>query len=94
MTKLWCKIWNFFLNMFTSVIEGVGMLLKTVGTVLVDVLGGVTGAVGKVLGIPGGMVSWLLIGGGCYLLLKSQSDEKEVRIAEIQARRQEGYPNV
>lgn len=76
MTKLWCKLWNFVLNIFTSIVEGVGMLLETVGTVLVDVLGGVADAVGKALGISGSTVLWLGLGvAAAWLLFGGDSED-------------------
>lgn len=79
MTELWCKLWNFLLNTFNSIIDGIGIALGTVGTVLVDVLGTVAGAVGDVLGIPGGLFLWIGLGFGAYLIVKAQ-DKKTIQV--------------
>lgn len=76
MTKLWCKLWNLILNVFTSVIEGVGVLLETVGTVLVDVVGGVADALGNALGLSGSTVLLIALGVGLYFLTSGDDDEK------------------
>lgn len=76
MTKLWCKLWNFILNTFTSVIEGVGVLLETVGTVLVEVISGVADSVGKALGLSGSTVLLIGLGLGIYFLASGDDDEK------------------
>lgn len=77
MSKLWCKLWNFVLNTFTSVVEGVGILLETIGTVLVDVLSGVASAVGDALGLDGSTVLFIGLGVLAYLLLgRDKSKDK------------------
>lgn len=79
MTKLWCKLWNFFLNIFTSVVDGIGYALSTVGTVLVETLGAVLEAGGEVIGglfgSTGGLMTLALLGFGAYLLLKPSDRE-------------------
>lgn len=75
MSKLWCKLWNFVLNTFTSAIELVGTLLETVGTVLVDVLGAVTDSLGKALGISGSTVLWIGLGVLAYFIFTG--DDKD-----------------
>lgn len=80
MSKLWCKIWNTFLMIFNTGIEGIGTILKTIGTVFVDVLGAVLDAgssvFGSLLKSPLGLV--LLVGGGLWLM-SSLGDDKPKR---------------
>lgn len=80
MTELWCKLWNFILNAFTSVIEGVGTLLSTVGTVLIEALGAVAEAAGDILGISGGSLIWLALGGiGLWFFLSQDDKSNQVK---------------
>lgn len=90
MTKLWCKLWNFLLNIFTTVVEAVGYALKTVGTVLVETAGAIAEAVGDVLGIPGNLFLWIAGGIGLYFLVKSSDDKQELRIEQVKAAAQGG----
>lgn len=75
MSNLWCKLWNFILNTFTSAIELVGTLLETVGTVLVDVLGSVAGSLGDALGISGSTVMWIGLGVLAYFIFTSEDKD-------------------
>lgn len=78
MSKLWCKLWNFVLNTFTSAIELVGTLLETVGTVLVEVLGSVAESLGNALGFSGSTILLLGLGALVYFALTGDDEEKRV----------------
>lgn len=87
--NFWCKLFNIILGIWNRAVEAVGFALKTVGTVLVDTVGGVVGEVGEVvgslLGIDTPLVFWLLIGGGAWFLLsKNKDDSKEVVVRPAQ----------
>lgn len=79
MSKLWCKIWNKFLMIFNTGIEGIGTILKTIGTVFVDVLGTVLKAGSSVIGslLKGPLGLALLVGGGLWLMSSLGDDEPE-----------------
>lgn len=80
MTKLWCKLWNFFLNMFTDALELIAYALTTAGEVLCKVLTEVGSAVGDVVNdVFGGsnFLSWVLIGGLAYFLIPVFFDSKD-----------------
>lgn len=81
MTKLWCKLWNFFLNTFTSAIEGIGYLLTTLGTVLVEILGAVGEAVGEVFSGTGAVP--LLIGGLLLFMFFKNKKEEPVENKQV-----------
>lgn len=77
MTKLWCKLWNFFLNIFTSAIEGIGYLLATLGTVLVEILGAVGEAVSEVFSGSGAIP--LFVGGLLLFMFFKKKKEEPVK---------------
>lgn len=77
MRKIWCKLWNVILNVFSDVVSAVAYALKTVGTVAVEVLGAAADAVGGAIGsIFGGfnLLVWAGVGVFAYFLLTKQSD--------------------
>lgn len=64
--NLWCKLWNFFLNMFVSTVHAVAYALDTVGGVLLDLasnaIKGATSALGSPLVLVGlGLAAWFLL---------------------------------
>lgn len=79
MRKIWCKLWNFILGVFVSVVEGVAFALETLGTVAVELLASVADAVGEALGIDGSTVLWLGLGVVAFFLLRGSKSEEEVR---------------
>lgn len=82
MSKLWCKLWNFVLNTFTSAIELVGTLLETVGTVLVDVLGAVAESVGNALGFSGSTILLLGLGALVYFAITGDKDKPKSEVRQ------------
>lgn len=90
MTNLWCKIWNFFLNMFTDAIKLVAYALTTVGEILCKVLTDVGSAVGDVVeSVFGGsnVLSWLVIGGLAYFLIPVFFESKDKAEESAERRR-------
>lgn len=81
MTKLWCKLWNFFLRVFNQVVEAAATMLKTIGRAVVDVLADALDAVGDAVdSIFDGSTTgkFLLLAGGAallYFLFGSSKDE-------------------
>lgn len=72
MSSLWCKLWNFFLNMFTSAVKAVAYALETVGGVLVDLASAAIKGVSSLLSSP-----LLLIGAGvaAFLLFSGKKND-------------------
>lgn len=71
MTKLWCKLWNFFLRVFNQLVETAATMLKTIGRAVVDVLADALDAVGDAVdsifdGSTTGKI--ILLAGGAALL--------------------------
>lgn len=79
MSNLWCKLWNFFLNIFTQAVHAIAYAIKTIGEVAIGLAGDLLHAVGSALGI-GGLLPILLIGGGLWFLLgRKKDDEPPIR---------------
>lgn len=78
-----CKIWQFFLNVFTDIVNAIAQALAVIGTAVVDVLSQVAEAVGKTLGINGSTVMWIALGLGAYFLFGSSDDESPAKIQEV-----------
>lgn len=72
-----CKIWNFILNRFSDVVEALAYGLKTIGEVVVPILG----AIGKVIAdtagslFSGPVLVLLLVGGYFFTSYLSNSRE-------------------
>lgn len=82
MRKIWCKLYNFILNTFTSAVEAVAYALKTVGAVAVEILGAAADAVGGAIGsIFGGsnFIVWAGVGILAYFVLTKQDDKDKQR---------------
>lgn len=81
MGSLWCKLWNFFLQMFTNVVNAIAYAIKTVGTVAIelasDLIKTASSAIGGLLGSP---VSLLLLGVGAYFLFARKEDDPRDRV--------------
>lgn len=78
-----CKIWQFFLNVFTDIVNAVAQALAVIGTAVVDVLSQAAEAVGKALGINGSTVMWIALGLGAYFLLGGSEDERPAKVQEV-----------
>lgn len=81
MTKLWCNLYNFILNIFNNVVEAVAFALSTIGRAVVDVLGDVVEAVGEVIDnvIGGGfpsIIAFVGLGVLAYFLLTKEKDDR------------------
>lgn len=76
MGSLWCKLWNFFLQMFTNAVEAIAYAVKTVGTIAIglasDLIKAASHAIGGLFSSP---FTLLLIGGAAYLLLFKKRDD-------------------
>lgn len=73
--NLICKLFNFILALFVTVVEGVAYALKTVGEVAFDLLSSVLDSMGKVFGIDGTTLAWL--GGGLLLFFMLRKKERK-----------------
>lgn len=86
--KLVCKLLGFILALFVATVDGVGYALKTVGTVLVDTVGGIVGAAGDAL-LDSGVGSWIILGLGAWFLVSVIDKKREsgttIRVAEAQS---------
>lgn len=75
MTTLLCKLWNFFLNMFTDVVETVTKAAVTVSNALIDIVGSLVTSVGT--GLFKSPLGWgLLALGGLYILGLTKDDDR------------------
>lgn len=75
-----CKIWNFFLNIFTDTLNAIAFALTTVGEVLGDVLTSVGDGLGNFVGgVFGGgnLLVWVGVGVFAYFLLTKQDDANQ-----------------
>lgn len=82
MRKIWCRLWNTFLNVFQDATNAVATSLETVGTVAVKVLGAVGEVVGDTIGsVFGGsnLLVWCIVGFIGYKLLTKQDDPSKQR---------------
>lgn len=78
-----CKVWQFFLNVFTNIVNAVAQALTVIGTAVVDVLSQVAEAVGDALGINGSTVMWIALGLGVYFLFGRSDDERPSKVQEV-----------
>lgn len=76
MGNLWCKIWNFFLGIFTQTVKAIAYAVKTVGEVAIGLAGDLLSAAGKALGL-GKLFPLLLVGVGAYFILSHKEDDKD-----------------
>lgn len=83
MRGLFCKIWQFLLNVFTDIVNAVAQALATIGTAVVDVLSQVADAVGDALGISGSTFLWIALGLGAYFLFGGDDDERSPKAREV-----------
>lgn len=88
MRSILCKIWNFVLNMFQDSVEAVAIGLKTLGEVLVPVLGAIGSVVGDAIGsVFGGsnLLVWAGVGIFAYFVLtKNKDDPPPMRTVEAE----------
>lgn len=73
-----CKIWNFALMMFQDSVEAVAIGLKTLGEVLVPVLGAIGQVVGDTIGsVFGGsnLLVWAGMGIFAYFVITKKKDD-------------------
>lgn len=73
-----CKIWNFVLMMFQDAVEAVAVGLKTLGEVLVPILGALGQVVGDTIGsVFGGsnLLVWAGVGIFAYFLITRKKDD-------------------
>lgn len=90
MRKAWCKLWNLILNTFSDAVSAVAYALKTVGDVVVEILGAAAEAVGSAVGsIFGGsnLLVWIGVGVFAYMLL-TKKDESGSRSLNVDAYRE------
>lgn len=91
MGSILCKIWNFVLMMFQDSVEAIAIGLKTLGEVLVPVLGALGQVVGDTIGsIFGGsnLLVWAGVGIFAYFILtKKQDDPPPVQTVNAEPQR-------
>lgn len=77
MSSILCKIWRFFSDLLSQVVEFVANALTTIGTAIVDVLGDLLKEVGTTLGEVFGAspLVWLALGVGAFFLFGKDDDD-------------------
>ena len=77
MSSILCKIWRFFSDLLSQVVEFVANALTTIGTAVVDVLGDLLKEVGTTLGDVFGAspLVWLALGVGAFLFFGKDDDD-------------------
>lgn len=78
MTKLLCKLFRFFLNIFEQVVTVVAEALKTVGKAAIEVLDDLLTTASNALGLPK-LALFAGVGLLAYWLLTGDDDEEENR---------------
>lgn len=72
-----CKLWTFLLNLIQKAVEAIAYALKTIGEVVIPLLGqladAVGGAIGSIFG-GGNLLVWLGVGVFAYFLLTKEDD--------------------
>lgn len=76
MQRILCRIFNFFLMIFTSVVEAIAAAFKIIGTAAVEVLSDLLDAGGSLLSKPlfwlvGGVAAW-------WFITKGDDDDRVV----------------
>lgn len=77
--NLWCKLWNFVLDMFVGAVDAIAYALKTVGTVLLGTAEALLSAAGSAISsvFSSSPIVWIAVAAGAYLLLGKKKDDKK-----------------
>lgn len=80
-----CKIWNFILNRFSDMLDLLAYGLKTIGEVVVPILGAIGKVIGDVAGsiFSGSNLILLLVGGYFLFSYLSNSSEDKHRPSAV-----------
>lgn len=79
MRSILCKIWNLVLMMFQDSVDAIAVGLKTLGEVLVPILGALGQVIGDTIGsVFGGsnLLVWAGVGIFAYFVLTKEQDDK------------------
>lgn len=77
MGSMLCKVWRFFSDMLSQVVEFVATALKTIGSAVVDVLGDLLKQAGSALGdiFKASPLVWVALGVGAIWIFGKDEDD-------------------